>query len=486
MFLHNLAGGPRETVSGDDLCKIHECVLDILKEVGVYVPHDEALSLFSDAGASVDGKTKIVRIQPGLVEGALKTAPGVIDLYGVDRSNHVTIGGNRIYAQTGAGMISTRMMDGSYRDSTLKDIIDFTRLQDALPNIDVMHGLVDPTDIPPVRQDRMFQVVASKIFQNTGKPCCLQIFSSQGVRDLFDMAVVIRGSVEDARTYPLFSVHDTNAMPPLRWVPVNGEVIIEAARLGIPAGLTAWGMMGLTAPASIPGALAQKTATCLSGLVLSQTVNPGTPFLFPVECGQMDMRTGNVVTASPEIVKDMIIGAQLARLYGLPSRGIAATDSKTPDVQAGYEKAVMLLSLCMAGINLIHGVTSEMDGMMIASYEQCVIDNQIMGMVGRIVEGVTVNDETLAFGEIREVRSNQDSYLETAHTMEHFRDFWEPDVYPRKNFADWHREGAKDLAYRAGVTSERILREQHPALLSRGQVDEIERIAAGSSGIKGS
>ena len=175
----------------------------------------------------------------------------------------------------------------------------------------------------------------------------------------------------------------------------------------------------------------------------------------------------------------MIIGAQLARFYGLPSRGITATDSKTPDAQAGYEKAIMLLSVCMAGINLVHGVTSEMDGMMIASYEQCVIDNQIMGMVGRIVEGVTVNDETLAFEEIRSVRSNKDSYLETAHTMKHYRDFWEPDIYPRKNFSDWHREGAKDLSHRAGGTAERILKEHHPALLSREQIDEIERIAAG-------
>ncbi len=479
MVIHNLAGGPTEIVSSNDLNKIHCCVLDILEDVGVYVPHEEALSIFADVGARVDMKTKIVRMHPRLVESALKTAPGVISLYGVDRNNHAEIGGNRIYAQTGAGMISTRTMDGSYRDSTLQDLIDFTRLQDALPNIDVMHGLIDPTDIPPSKQTRMFQLVASKIFQNTRKPCCLQIFSKQGVKDLYEMAVVIRGSREEAQKYPLFSVHDTNAMPPLRWVPENGDVIIESARLGIPAGLTSWGMMGLTAPASIPGALAQKTATYLSGLVLSQTVNPGAPFLFPVECGQMDMRTGNVVTASPEIVKEMIIGAQLARFYGLPSRGIVATDSKTPDAQAGYEKAIMLLSICMAGINLIHGVTSEMDGMMIASYEQCVIDNQIMGLVGRIVEGVAVSEETLAFDEIRSVRSNQNSYLETDHTMGHYRDFWEPDIYPRKNFADWNREGAKDLSYRAGVAAERILREHHPALLSKEQIDEIERIAVG-------
>jgi trimethylamine--corrinoid protein Co-methyltransferase len=293
------------------------------------------------------------------------------------------------------------------------------------------------------------------------------------------MNVVIRGSREDAKKYPLFSVHDTNAMPPLRWVFDNADVIIEAARLGVPAGFSVWPMMGLTAPASIPAALAQKTATFLTGLVLSQTVNPGAPFLYPVECGQMDMRTGNVVSASPEIVKEMFLGAQLARLYGLPSRGIVATDSKVPDAQAGYEKAIMLLSVCMAGINLIHGVTSEMGGMMIASYEQCIIDDQIMGMVGRIVEGVDVNDETLAFDEIRSVRSNQDSYLESEHTMRHYRDFWEPGIYPRKNCAEWYMDGAKDLSGRAAMMAEQILKDHHPNLLSKEQVDEIERIAAG-------
>jgi trimethylamine---corrinoid protein Co-methyltransferase len=479
MVFHKLTGGPTEIVSMEDLLKIHGCVLDILKEVGVYVPHEEALAIFDDAGADVDRNTKIVRIQADLVENALRTAPPAINLYGVDRDNHVEIGGNRIYAQTGAGMISTRLMDGSYRDATLTDLADFTRLQDALPNIDVMHGLIDPTDIPRSKQDRMFQTVASTIFRNTVKPCCLQIFSSRGVRDLFEMAAVIRGSSEEARKYPLFSVHDTNAQPPLRWVHENGDVIIEAARLGIPAGLTAWGMMGLTAPYSIPAALAQKTATYLSGLVLSQTVSPGTPFLFPVECGQMDMRTGNVVTASPEIIKEMIIGAQLARYYGLPCRAIAATDSKTPDAQAGYEKAAMLLSVCMAGVNLIHGVTSEMDGMMIASYEQCVIDDQIMGMVGRIVEGVEVNEETLAFDEIMKVKENRDSYLETEHTMRHYRDFWEPGIYPRKNFSEWQADGASELSVSAGETAERILEEHFPGLLSKQQLEELDRIAAG-------
>ena len=479
MVVHSLAGGPVEMVSKEDLLKIHRCVLEIMGEVGVYVPHQEALSIFSDAGAAVDMKENIVRIPSDLVDKALKTAPSVIDLYGVDRNRHASIGESRIYAQTGAGMISTRSMDGTFRDATLQDLIDFTRLQDALPNIDVMHGLIDPTDISPDTHDRMFQMVAAKIFQNTRKPCCLQIFSRQGVRDLFDMAAVIRGSREEAKRYPLFSVHDTNAMPPLRWVPENGEVIIEAAQLGIPAGLTAWGMMGLTAPASIPAALAQKTATFLSGLVLSQTVNPGTPFLYPVECGQMDMRTGNVVTASPEIVKEMMIGAQLARYYGLPSRGIAATDAKIPDAQAAYEKAVMLTAVCMAGINLIHGVTSEMDGMMIASYEQCVIDDQIMGMVGTLVEGIEVDEDTLALETIRNVRGNAYSYIETGHTLSNYRSFWEPGIYPRKNFADWYRDGGHDLSKQAAGQVKKILSQHFPSSLSPGQVDELERIAAG-------
>jgi len=102
-----------------------------------------------------------------------------------------------------------------------------------------------------------------------------------------------------------------------------------------------------------------------------------------------------------------------------------------------------------------------------------------MGMVGKIIQGVTVNDETLAFDEIRSVRSTQYSYLDTAHTRTHYKDFWEPDIYQRKRFADWMDDGGKDLTYWAGVKTEKILKEHHPNILSKEQIEELERIAGG-------
>lgn len=462
-------------MSREDILKIHHCSLEILRKIGVKIDHEPSLKILADGGAKVDFHKKIAKLPYSLVEDCIKKAPGVIKLYGQDSKYNVEIGGKNVYSLSGAGAIQVLDLNGNFREATLKDLEDLTRLQDALENLNVMHGIVDPTDIP---QEGMYQMVAAILFKTTYKPCCLQISDRKGVRDLFEMAAIIRGSKEEARKRPLFSIHDSNAMPPLRQVVQNGEVIIESAKLGIPSGLTVWPMLGLTSPVTIAGTLAQKNANYLCGLTIGQLINPGTPFFYPVEAGAIDMRTGNVVTGSPEVALMEIAGAQLAHFYNLPCVSIAATDSKLPDAQAGLEKMLTVLLNALAGVNLIHGCTSEMDGMNLASFEQCVIDNDILGAVFRVLRGFEVTPETLAFDVIQEIFSTGANYMEHSHTLKHFREvLWEPKVSVRKNRHFWEQQGGEDLREVARRKARKILEEHYPKPLSKEVEREIFRIA---------
>jgi len=466
---------PLELLDKKDILKIHQCSLEILKKIGVKIDHKPSLKILTDGGAKVDFHKRIAKLPYNLVEDCIKKAPSVIKLYGQHPKYNVEIGGRNVYSLSGAGAIRVLDLNGNFREATLKDLEELTRLQDALENLNVMHGIVDPTDIP---REGMFQMVAATLFKNTSKPCCLQISDRKGVRDLFEMATIIRGSEEEARKKPLFSIHDSNAMPPLRQVMENGEVIIESAKLGIPSGLTVWPMLGLTSPVTIAGALAQKNANYLCGLSIAQLINPGTPFFYPVEAGAIDMRTGNVVTGSPEVALMEIAGAQLAHFYNLPCISIAATDSKLPDAQAGFEKMLTTLLNALAGVNLIHGSTSEMDGMNLASFEQCVIDNDILGAVFRILRGFEVSEETLAFDIIQEIFSTGANYMEHPHTLKHFREvLWEPKISIRKNWDFWKQEGGEGLRKVARRKAMKILEEHHPKPLSKEIEREIFRIA---------
>ncbi len=293
------------------------------------------------------------------------------------------------------------------------------------------------------------------------------------------MAAVALGSAQAVRERPFFTIHDSNTRPPLYLDEKNYDVILAACKRGFPTGLTSWPMPGLSGPVTVAGSIAQKYAEYFTGLVLAQTINPGNPFIFPVEIGGAEMRRGNVVTASPEIALAGMAGAQMARYYDLPSVSVIATDAKTPDAQAGAEKAFLLTSQALAGVNLIHGCTSEMDGMMIASLEQCVIDNDIMGMVRRMVSGVPVDDESLALEVIAAVAPADGNYLSHPHTMRHFREaIFEPHVFTRERRSEWLERGGLSARQAAAERARKILAEERPPLLSSQQVAEIQRIAA--------
>lgn len=464
-----------ELLLKEDILKIHQGSLEILKKIGVKIDHGPSLEILADGGAKVDFHRKIAKLPYSLVEDCIKKAPNEIRLYGQDPKYNVEIGDKNVYSLSGGGATEVLDLNGNFRKATLKDLQDLTRLEDALENPNVMHGIVDPTDIP---EEGMFEMVAATLFKNTYKPCCLQIRDRKGVRNLFEMATIIRGSEEEARKRPLFSIHDSNAMPPLRQTTESGEVIIELAKLGVPNGLTVYPLLGLTSPVTIAGTLAQKNANYLCGLTIVQLINPGTSFLYPVGAGAIDMKTGNIVTGSPEVALIEIAGIQLAHFYNLPCVSQTCSDSKLPDVQVGFEKMLTILLSILGGANLIQGCGSGIDGWKLASFEQCVIDDEILGAVFRVFRGFEVSEETLAFSVIQDIFSTGVNYIEHPHTLKHFRKvLWEPKISVRKNRQSWEREGGEDLREVARKKAIKILEEHYPKPLSKEVEKEIFRIA---------
>jgi trimethylamine--corrinoid protein Co-methyltransferase len=467
---------PLDILSRSDCDRIHSAVTDILWKVGVSIAHPEARAILGDAGAKVQPDNR-VHFPEDVILRAVKSAPSVIALTGLDPSKKVFLGGNQVNFMSGAGILDVLDLDGTFRPSTLNDLVDFTRLCDSLEYLDVNHGILDPRE---AQGPGLYPLAASRIIPNITKPAALVIDTARDVEAIGQMAAVALGSTAAVRERPFFTLHDSNTRPPLNHDEKNSAVVLAACKYGFPTGLTSWPMPGLSSPVTIAGSMAQKYAEFFAGLVLAQTVNPGNPFIFPVEIGGIDMRSGNVVTASPEIALAGMAGAQMARYYGLPSVAVTATDAKVPDAQAGAEKAFLLTAQALAGVNLIHGCTSEMDGMMVASLEQCVIDNDIMGMVRRLISGITVDDDSLALEVITEVALADGNYMGHPHTLERFKKaLWEPRVFTRARRVDWLENGRHPVRWAAAERAKKILAEYRPSILSSEQIAEIERIAEG-------
>lgn len=95
-----------------------------------------------------------------------------------------------------------------------------------------------------------------------------------------------------------------------------------------------------------------------------------------------------------------------------------------PDIQAGIESSLWTLWTSLSGANLVHDVGYIESGLT-CSYEMIVIGNEIIAYVHRLMDGFEINTENLALDLIHKIGPGG-SYVETQHTLEHFREVWYP------------------------------------------------------------
>ena len=278
------------------------------------------------------------------------------------------------------------------------------------------------------------------------------------------MTMVAGGEEQLLRKPMLLSI--VNSVSPLQWDVKNVGSALEYARLRQPVALTPEIMAGTTGPVTLAGTMVQHNAEVLSMLTLMQLMYPGTPVLFGAASTITDMRTSMLRLGAPELGLMHVGFAQLAKRYKIPTRGVAGvSDSKTLDVQAGYETAFNLLLAVLAGINFITYALGSLDLSLSISYEKIITDHDLIGMVERLVKGVDVSDETLALDVIDEIGPGG-HFLAHKHTRDHHqKEHFIPQLLDTQSYESWAKAESKDLKDKAREEVERILREhQHPHL----------------------
>jgi trimethylamine--corrinoid protein Co-methyltransferase len=244
--------------------------------------------------------------------------------------------------------------------------------------------------------------------------------------------------------------------------------MVEVCRQGVPVVLSAAPTAGVTAPITLAGMLAQLNAEQLSGLVLSQLVQPGCPVLMGPVPATSDLRSGKYLGGS---VEDGLCNAaitQLAHFYKIPIYNTAGlTDAKIPDIQAGMEKAQSVMQVALAGANFIHHAAGMLEDMSTIAYEQFVIDNELLGMAMRAVKGIEVNEETLALDTIHRVGPGG-HYLLEDHTLDHMHSehYLISTVFDRQFRDMWEAAGASDARNRAIEVAHYLLENHKPQSLN--------------------
>ncbi len=455
MIRKGLEGGSYKPLTPEDISRINETVLRIIEEIGCEVNSNPALVALEKAGANVDREKRRVRLSRDKVLGLISKAPSEVTLCGRDDKNDIHLGGSRVYTGTGGTALNIYKPDtGEKYPATLDDLKNIARLVDQLDNIHLFLLPTYPNELP------FEQVDVNRFFtglDNTTKHIMGGVYTSEGAQQVIKMAEMVAGSPEALRERPIISII-TCVISPFIIDAKYGDMVVGVAESGIPVVCPAEPLCGATSPVTLAANLVVQTVDSLMGVMLTQAVNPGTPVIFGSVATNTDLRDLKYIAGSVEMGLLNAAGAQMAQFYKLPYYATGGmTDSKTLDSQSGYESAITNLLCALSGSNFIHDGAGLMEFALTACYEKYVIDNEILGMVMRAVDGIRVDDETLAYDLIKEVGPGG-NFVTAKHTRRFMRkEHYQPTLSDRNSRDKWEERGQKATWEKAAETVKAIL-----------------------------
>lgn len=451
---------------------VHHASLEILRRTGVRVDYARALALLKETDAVItDGN--LVRFPPALVEWALAGPPSRIALCKRGSSEAaIRMEGREVSFGTGSACPNYRdPRTGERRLFTEADVIECVRLVDALPELDFCMSMGVPSDLNPRAP---YCDEFALMLENTTKPLVFTLGNRAECEAIVGMAAAAAGGMDALLLSPNLLGYGQPTTPLLHGED-STEKLIYMAEVGLPIVHQASPMMGGTAPVSLAAALALGNAELLSGLVIHQLVRRGAPFVYGCGLHHMDMRTTIAVYGAPEFELARAAVTEMARYYNLPHYGYAGyTDSCVMDEQAASDATSSVLVALLSGQHLVHDVGYIEAGITV-SPEMIVFTADVIGRLRHFMAGIDLNPEAFALDLIDRIGPGG-SHLTSEHTLQHFKDFWQPTLYSRLRHDDWVKKGGKDLGRRLREKTVSLLDKARTPELPATTLDEIEYI----------
>ena len=478
-----LEGGQYRPLSNEQLSTIHEAALGILEKTGMTYEGglDDVIDELERNGVQADRDSKRLRFPRQWITDHLKKAPSSFTLYsrGSDGRFDLQLGGNKVYL--GNGGVTIRIADidtGETRKTVLQDIYNYGRITDQLDNIHFFMRPCEQHDVPEADSDLnlFYASLKSTAKHIMGNPSHAKTPEdiARVTEDIFALVSMVTGrTLEELRQRPVFSYVSCFCISPLKLSTTPMRCLIDAVKNDIPIALSGAPMAGSTAPMTMAAMLAMLHAEQLAGVSICQMFKPGSRVLYGGAPAVSNMKTLGYRGGAVECGMCNAAISQLARYVEVPNYNSAGlSESKIPDAQAGYEKGMNILLAAMGGSNYIHHAAGMLDSMLAASYEQYIIDDEIIGKACKVLKGIEVDPEHLAI-EVIDAVGPGGNYITSPHTMRHMRSeyYLGNGISDDMDYARWKEDGAKDTLVRAKERVKAILAEDRPYAYISEEVD---------------
>ncbi len=363
----------------------------------------------------------------------------------------------------------------TYRESTAQDLYDAARLAHHLDNIHFFQRTVvcrDAADSLEMDLNTLYACLSG-----TTKHVGTSFSDPANVAPAMELIHMVAGGEAAWRARPFVSNSNCFVVPPMKFAEESCLTMEHCIRAGMPVLLLSAGQAGATAPAAIALAIVQAVAECLAGVVYVNAIKPGHPAIFGTWPFVSDLRTGAMSGGSAEQALLTAGCAQMHRFYGLPGGAAGGiSDSKLPDMQAGWEQGMTNVLAGLAGLNLVYESVGMHASLLGFCLESLVIGDDIVGQALRCVRGIEVTEDSVSIEAMKAVcLDGPGHYLGSDQTLQLMQsEYHYPVIGNRMSPKEWDEAQKPDLLQSAIARKDAILAEapcQVPAEIDRAVRD---------------
>ena len=446
---------PTEPLGPDGVEAIHNGAMRILEEIGIEFLNAEAIDLFKQIGAKVDGMN--VKLDREWVMEMVAQAPSEFTITPRNPDHEIRIGGRNIVFGNVSSPPNYFDLETGKVPGTREQCQRLLKLTQYFNCIHFAGGYpVEPVDIHA--SVRHLDVLYDKLTLSD-KVMHAYSLGRERVEDVIEMVKIAGGLSEEEFQSRPHMYTNINSTSPLKHDEPMIDGCLRLVRRGQAVFVTPFTLAGAMAPVTMSGAVAQSIAEALSAIALFQWVKPGCPCVLGTFTSNVDMKSGAPAFGTPEYIRATQMTGQMARFYGLPLRSSGVCAANVPDGQAMWETTASLWAAVQSGTHTVYHAAGWLEGGLIASPEKFVMDCEVLSQMIRYFDPsiVATTEEDIAVDAIGEV-GGDGHFFGIQHTQDRYETaFYQPFLSDWRNYEGWEVAGGVWTAERANLKWKEIV-----------------------------
>jgi trimethylamine--corrinoid protein Co-methyltransferase len=447
---------------------------EIIHRLGVEIHNKDILTMLQEHGTKVEKGRNLAHITDEIIDKALKTVPRSFKLYDVLGNETHDFKGYTVYFTPGSAALN--ILDyktNKIRRPKTSDYVKYTKVVSQLDNIASQSTAFIPADVHEKVSDS-YRLYLSLLFCE--KPVVTGTFTKEAFNIMKDLQLAVRGTKEELAKKPL-TVFSCCPTSPIKWSDVTSQNVVDCAHFSIPVEFISMPLSGFMAPVTLVGTLIQHTAETLSGIVISQLTNPGTPVLYGGSPAIFDVRYETTPMGAVETQMIDCAYNEIGKFLEIPTQAyISLSDAKQLDAQAGLETSMGATLAALSGVNNISG-PGMLDFENCQSLEKLILDNEICGMTLHMIQGIEPKEDFPSIPLFVELLKEK-QLLISKHTRKYLKEeFYLPGpVVDRANRERWQKEGSLTICERAHYEVEKLIKNYVPSQLPDTSKKELRKL----------